>query len=78
MDIDGETRQVDFLRIGRTSLTYQTPDQNETGFWNKETKQWEDLPRKYTDYVKEGLRIAKKQITPDLIQLPIEAPGAVR
>ena len=78
LDIDGETRQVDFLRIGRTSLTYQTPDQNETGFWNKETKQWEDLPRKYTDYVKEGLRIAKKQITPDLIQLPIEAPGAVR
>ena len=78
LDIDRETRQVDFLRIGRTSLTYQTPDQNETGFWNKETKQWEDLPRKYTDYVKEGLRIAKKQITPDLIQLPIEAPGAVR
>ena len=78
LDIDGETRQVDFLRIGRTSLTYQTPDQNETGFWNKETNQWEDLPRKYTDYVKEGLRIAKKQITPDLIQLPIEAPGAVR
>jgi len=32
------------------------------------------LPRKYTDYVKQGLRIAKKQITPDLIQLPIEAP----
>ena len=78
LNIDGEIRQVDFLRIGRTSLTYQTPDQNETGFWNKKTNQWEDLPRKYTDYVKEGLRIAKKQITPDLIQLPIEAPGAIR
>ena len=73
-DIDGETRQVDFLRVGRTSLTYQTPDQDETGFWNKETAAWESLPRKYTDYVKEGLRIANKQITPDLIQLPIEAP----
>ena len=74
LEIDGENRQVDFLRIGRTSLTYQTPDQNQTGFWNKQTKEWEDLPRKYTDYVKEGLRIAKKQITPDLIQLPVEAP----
>ena len=74
LEIDGEKRQVDFLRIGRTSLTYQTPDQDETGFWNKETGTWESLPRKYTDYVKEGLRIAKKQITPDLIQLPIEAP----
>ena len=74
LEIDGEKRQVDFLRIGRTSLTYQTPDQDETGFWNKATGTWESLPRKYTDYVKEGLRIAKKQITPDLIQLPIEAP----
>ena len=78
LEIDGENRQVDFLRIGRTSLTYQTPDQNQTGFWNKQTKEWEDLPRKYTDYVKEGLRIAKKQITPDLIQLPVEAPKVMQ
>ena len=78
LEIDGENRQVDFLRIGRTSLTYQTPDQNQTGFWNKQTQQWEDLPRKYTDYVKEGLRIAKKQITPDLIQLPVEAPRVMQ
>lgn len=78
LDINGESRQVDFLRIGRTSLTYQSPDQNETGFWNKQTQQWEELPRKYTDYVKEGLRIAKKQITPDLIQLPVEAPKVMQ
>jgi len=78
LDINGESRQVDFLRIGRTSLTYQTPDQKKTGFWNKQTQQWEDLPRKYTDYVKEGLRIAKKQITPDLIQLPVEAPKVMQ
>ena len=78
LEINGENRQVDFLRIGRTSLTYQTPDQNQTGFWNKQTQQWEDLPRKYTDYVKEGLRIAKKQITPDLIQLPVEAPKVMQ
>ena len=78
LEIDGENRQVDFLRIGRTSLTYQTPDQNQTGFWNKQTQEWEDLPRKYTDHVKEGLRIAKKQITPDLIQLPVEAPKVMQ
>ena len=78
LEINGESRQADFLRIGRTSLTYQTPDQKETGFWNKQTQQWEDLPRKYTDYVKEGLRIAKKQITPDLIQLPVEAPRVMQ
>jgi len=78
LEINSESKQVDFLRIGRTSLTYQTPDQKETGFWNKQTQQWEDLPRKYTDYIKEGLRIAKKQITPDLIQLPVEAPRVMQ
>ena len=38
LDINGESKQVDFLRFGRTSLTYQTPDQKETGFWNKQTQ----------------------------------------
>ena len=74
LEIDGESRQVDFLRIGRTSLTYQTPDQEETGFWNKQDKQWEKLPNKYQNYVTQGLRVARKQVTPNLLELPIEAP----
>jgi hypothetical protein len=75
LEIDGERRQVDFLRIGRTSLTYQTPDQEETGFWNKQAGQWEKLPNKYQNYVTQGLRVARKQVTPNLLELPIEAPG---
>ena len=75
LEIDGVSRQVDFLRIGRTSLTYQTPDQEETGFWNKQDKQWEKLPNKYQNYVTHGLRVARKQVTPNLLELPIEAPG---
>ena len=78
LEIDGESRQVDFLRIGRTSLTYQTPDQEETGFWNKQAGQWEKLPNKYQNYVTQGLRVARKQVTPNLLELPIEAPGEGR
>ena len=78
LKIDGESRQVDFLRIGRTSLTYQTPDQEETGFWNKQVGQWEKLPNKYQNYVTQGLRVARKQVTPNLLELPIEAPGEGR
>ena len=74
LEIDGERRQVDFLRIGRTSLTYQTPDQEETGFWNKQAGQWEKLPNKYQNYVTQGLRVARKQVTPNILELPIEAP----
>ncbi len=78
LEIDGVSRQVDFLRIGRTSLTYQTPDQEETGFWNKQDKQWEKLPNKYQNYVTHGLRVARKQVTPNLLELPIETPGEGR
>ena len=78
LEIDGESRQVDFLRIGRTSLTYQTPDQEETGFWNKQAGQWDKLPNKYQNYVTQGLRVARKQVTPNLLELPIEAPGEGR
>ena len=78
LEIGGASRQVDFLRIGRTSLTYQTPDQEETGFWNKQDKQWEKLPNKYQNYVTQGLRVARKQVTPNLLELPIEAPGEGR
>ena len=75
LEIGGISRQVDFLRIGRTSLTYQTPDQEETCFWNKQDRQWEKLPNKYQNYVTQGLRVARKQVTPNLLELPIEAPG---
>ena len=78
LEIGGVSRQVDFLRIGRTSLTYQTPDQEETGFWNKQDKLWEKLPNKYQNYVTQGLRVARKQVTPNLLELPIEAPGEGR
>ena len=78
LESGGGSRQVDFLRIGRTSLTYQTPDQEETGFWNKQDKQWEKLPNKYQNYVTQGLRVARKQVTPNLLELPIEAPGEGR
>jgi len=78
LEIGGVSRQVDFLRIGRTSLTYQTPDQEETGFWNKQDKQWEKLPNKYQNYVTHGLRVARKQVTPNLLELPIETPGEGR
>ena len=72
---DGKDRgSVDFLRIGRVALLYLAGDGKEVGFWNTEAKKWQELPPEYRKSVKDGLRIAKKQIAPDLIRLPIFAP----
>lgn len=66
-------RRVDFLRVGRILLAYQTPDRTETGFWNKNTRAWEVASEHRNDVV-EGLRIARKQAAPSLLRLPLPAP----
>ena len=72
----GENEEVhtyNFLRIGRIALMYQSLDGEETGFWNKETSQFESLPDSYRLGVSQGLKIARKQAPPSLIKLPIPA-----
>ena len=71
---DGEVREVNFLRVGRILLAYQTPDRQDTGFYNKNTRQWEPLGDEYRKPISEGLRIANKQAAPDLLKLPVPAP----
>lgn len=66
-------RRVDFLRVGRVLLAYQTPDRAETGFWNKNTREWE-VANDYRNDVVDGLRIARKQAAPNLLRLPLPAP----
>lgn len=66
-------RNVDFLRVGRILLAYQTPDRAETGFWNKNTREWE-VANDYRNDVVEGLRIARQQAAPNLLRLPVAAP----
>lgn len=69
--IDGQERDVDFLRVGRTALIYQTRDASLQGAWNKQTRQWQALSSSYRTQVTKGLRMAKKQLAPDLLMLPI-------
>ena len=65
---------VDFLRVGRTLLIYQSSDQITTGWFNPITRAYEDLPDRYRLEVKEGLSIARNEKAPNLVMLPV--PGA--
>lgn len=69
--VEGQERDVEFLRIGRTALVYQTRDASVQGIWNKQTKQWEALPSSYRSQITKGLRMAKKQLAPDLLMMPV-------
>jgi predicted RNase H-like nuclease (RuvC/YqgF family) len=75
LEIDGENRQVEFLRIGRIALLYQTEDGASSGVWDQAARRWEDADV-YRNEIREGLKIAKKQVAPDLILMPVSPPEA--
>ena len=65
---------VDFLRVGRTLLVYQTSDGETTGWFNPSSRQYEELPDRYRLEVKKGLSIARNEKAPDLVTLPVPGP----
>lgn len=75
VEIDGREQEVDFLRIGRVSLTYQSVGGQHTGGWDPASNSWVSLPpATYQNQVSDGLRVARKQVAPDLIVVPVPAP----
>jgi hypothetical protein len=66
---------VDFLRVGRIALIYQSLDEAQAGAWSQESRSWEPLDGSFRSAIRDGLRIARKQIAPDLIRLPLPAPS---
>lgn len=73
LNTNGHNRTVNFVRIGRLALVYQTLDQTETGYWNKNKNTWtvnNDLAAQVTT----ALNVARKQGQPSLITVPVPAP----
>ena len=68
-----ESRTVNFVRLGRSALLYQTLDASESGYWNADEKKFVE-DNGYDDDVTHALRVARKQTAPDLIVAPIRAP----
>ena len=74
VDINGNAQEVDFLRIGRVSLTYQSVGGQHTGVWDQEAEAYVELPpEKYKTQVAHGIRVARKQVAPDLLIIPVSA-----
>ena len=76
LDVDGKTLELDFLRIGRISFLYQSVDGQVSGVWNQKTRSWQDASDNRNE-IKAGLRIAKKQVAPDLVILPVDSAEAI-
>lgn len=73
---NGDKRTVDFLRIGRTSLYYLTLDGREAGVWDADSQTWQTLPDSHLQAIADGLKVARKQLPPDLLVLPVKTAAA--
>lgn len=75
--LPGTEQTVDFLRVGRTLLVYQSSDGSRTGWFNPDTRAYEELDDdRFRMEVKNGLAIARNEKAPDLVMLPVPAPEA--
>jgi septal ring factor EnvC (AmiA/AmiB activator) len=77
LEIDGVDRDVNFLRVGRISFLYQSTDTEMSGAWDQASRSWVPLSRgEYRTAIMKGLRIARKEASIDLMNLPVAAPEA--
>ncbi|MGE4659044.1 MAG: DUF3450 domain-containing protein [Gammaproteobacteria bacterium] len=74
LQINGTNREVDMLRIGRVVLAYQTPDGALSGVWDQANRQWVPLGNEHRNSIRQGLRIARNQLSADILLLPVAPP----
>jgi hypothetical protein len=78
IEIEGQQREVNVLRVGRLALVYQSADESLTGAWDNNIDEWVALDSSYRNPTRKGLRIANKLATVDMLELPIQNPEAVQ
>lgn len=70
---DAQGNVVDFLRVGRVGLYALDLDESKVRIWNRSAAVWEELEDRYTSAIEKGIKIARKQSAPSLLDLKL--PG---
>jgi hypothetical protein len=75
-DGEGGELTVEFFRVGRLALIYKSADDSILRIYDENTGEFVDLPKSFLDDVRLGIRMAKEQTPPGLLQVPVNAPQA--
>jgi hypothetical protein len=73
VQLEGKELTVDYLRIGRQAWYFQSLDGKRSGYWQLREKQWLLLDEQYHAAIREGIRLAQRQLAPQLLVLPVAA-----
>ncbi|GAA5525186.1 hypothetical protein Maes01_01751 [Microbulbifer aestuariivivens] len=79
LPVGGQDREVNILQIGRIALVAQTTDSKVSLAYDKDQKAWVEIDSgEYRRAIQNGLKIARKQATQDIMTMPIQAPEAAQ
>jgi hypothetical protein len=71
--VDGKTREVNFLKLGRIALFAQSNNMEISLYWNSSQEKWAKIDRRvHKNEIRKGIRIASKNLPPSLITIPIK------
>lgn len=73
-----EYENVEFLRVGRVALVFKTDDDEVLKYFNVDNRSWMDLDKSFLAAIKRGSRVAREQIPPELMYIPVGAPVDAR
>lgn len=69
-------RQVTFLRLGRVALYYQSANGRAGGLWLPQQQRWQVLDADDNRVLKNAIAMARQQIVPELLNLPLPLSSA--
>ncbi len=79
LEVGGVEREVNIFGVGKIALMYQTPDTKFSGAWDQSQGAWVELDAgQYRSAIQNGIKIALKQASNDVMQLPLLAPEAAQ
>lgn len=74
LQLAGEELSVEYLRIGRVALYFQSLDGSASGYWNVQEQQWVPLDEGYNRGLAQAMRVAQNLTAPQLLNLPLPVP----
>jgi ElaB/YqjD/DUF883 family membrane-anchored ribosome-binding protein len=72
---ESEELSVQYLRVGRVALYYQSLDGSSSGYWDAQQQQWLPLEARYNRGLIQALRVAENITAPQLLNLPLRLSG---
>jgi hypothetical protein len=75
LQFQGQDISVELLRVGRVGMYFQSLDGTTSAYWDNELDDWVVLDEGYNRPLLQAIRVARNLTAPQLLQLPLQAPG---